>query len=119
MPERLRFHLDENVNPAIAVSLRQRGLDVTTTQETGLLRAADEDQLAFATRQQRVLVTHDRDFLRLGSQGAQHGGIAYCARDKYAIGSLIRAMLTLWGSVTAEEMVNRVTFLYGHDHLLR
>jgi hypothetical protein len=109
MAERLRFHLDENVNPAIAAGLRQRGIDVTTTQETGLLQAADDDQLAFATRQQRVLVTHDRDFLRPGFE--PHAGIAFCARDKYAIGGLIRALLTLWSSVTAEEMVNRVVFL--------
>lgn len=111
MPERIRFHLDENVNPAIATGLRQRGVDVTTTQETGLLRAADDDQLAFATRQQRMLVTHDRDFLRLGSHGEPHAGIAYCARDKYAIGGLLRAMLTLWVQAAAADVVNRVTFL--------
>lgn len=112
MPARIRFHLDENVNPAAAPGLRQHGVDVTTTQETGLLHAADEDQLAFAARQQRVLVTHDSDFLQPALQAMQsHAGIAYCARDKYAIGRLIRALLTLWGNVASEEMANSVTFL--------
>ena len=33
----IRFHLDENVSNAIADGLRQRGIDVTTTSEAGLI----------------------------------------------------------------------------------
>jgi hypothetical protein len=28
----IRFHLDEHIHPGIAIGLRARGLDVTTTQ---------------------------------------------------------------------------------------
>ena len=59
------FHLDESVAGAIAVGLSQRGIDVTMPNEVGLLSASDEAQLRFTTAQQRVLVTHDNDFLRL------------------------------------------------------
>jgi hypothetical protein len=31
MSERIRFHLDENVDPAIALGLRRYGINVTTT----------------------------------------------------------------------------------------
>lgn len=111
MTERLRFHLDENINPALASGLRQHSIDVTTTQATGLLHAADADQLAFATRHQRVLVTHDRDFLYPDLQATPHAGIAFCAPNKYAIGALTRALLTPWGSHTVKEMRNHVVFL--------
>ena len=45
MPQAIKFHLDENVNPAIAKGLRIRGVNVTTTREVGLIEAGDEEQV--------------------------------------------------------------------------
>jgi len=45
MPERIRFHLDENVSNAIAEGLRRRGIDVTTTPEQEVIAASDEEQI--------------------------------------------------------------------------
>lgn len=61
----IQLHLDEHVAAAVALGLRLRGIAVTTTAEEGLAAATDEQQLAFAAGQGRVLVTHDADFLRL------------------------------------------------------
>lgn len=74
----IRFHLDENVDHAIADALQRYGVDVTVTSEVGLLRATDDAQLAFARDNTRVMVTHDEDFLVLHGQGIPHVGIAYC-----------------------------------------
>ena len=63
MPNPIRFHLDENVDHAIAYGLRRHGIDVTVTSEVGLLHAPDDEQLAFARDGVRVIVTHDEDFL--------------------------------------------------------
>ncbi|WP_302884955.1 hypothetical protein [Kovacikia minuta] len=41
MHERIRFHLDENIDPAIALALRRAGIDVTTSQEANLLAESD------------------------------------------------------------------------------
>jgi hypothetical protein len=46
MAGRIRFHLDERVDVAIARALRRHGVDVTTTVEAGLRTASDEEQLA-------------------------------------------------------------------------
>ena len=35
MADRIRFHLDEHVDPAIATALRRAGVNVTTTIESG------------------------------------------------------------------------------------
>jgi len=45
---RIRFHLDENVAPTVALGLRLRKIDVTTTNEAGLAGASDHAQLSFA-----------------------------------------------------------------------
>jgi len=69
MADRLRFHLDENVDPAIADGLRHRGIDVTLPSDVGLVAASDAEHFAYALRDQRVIVTHDEDFLAAGKGG--------------------------------------------------
>jgi uncharacterized protein with PIN domain len=107
----IRFHLDEQVGKAVAVGLRLHGIDVTSAGEVGLLGSTDPTQLAFATGENRVLVTHDRDFLRLHAAGVSHAGIAYCHQDKHTIGTLIRALVVIHGSASSEELRNAVAFL--------
>jgi predicted nuclease of predicted toxin-antitoxin system len=78
MTGQIRFHLDENVDSAIADGLRRRGVDVTMPNDVGLIGASDEEQLAFALREHRAIFTHDDDFLALAHRGTEHWGIIYC-----------------------------------------
>ncbi len=59
MSARVKFYLDEHVNPAVATGLRRRDVDVLTTQEADMLGASDEEHLALATSQNRVVFTQD------------------------------------------------------------
>jgi predicted nuclease of predicted toxin-antitoxin system len=59
MPDRIRFHLDEHVDPAIAAGLQRYGIDVTTTVAAARRTKDDEVHLAFANAERRVIVTHD------------------------------------------------------------
>ena len=115
----IRFHLDENVDHAAAQGLRQRGIDVTTSTDAGLIGATDEAQLAFALAEQRVLVTHDRDILRLHAAGAKHSGIAYCHLEARLIGEIIRNLCLINDCLTIEESVaSSLLFLRGFAALL-
>lgn len=111
MPKGIRFHLDENVDPDIALALRQTGIDVTTSQEENLLTKSDTVQLEFARAQSRILVTHDDDFLILNSQGIEHSGIAYCQKNTKSIGYIIRMLILLCEVATPEEMQSKVEYL--------
>lgn len=111
MPERIRFHLDENVDPDIALALRRAGIDVTTSQEANLLSQSDMVQLEFARTQERILVTHDDDFLILNTQGINHSGIAYCQKNAKPIGYIIRMLILLYEVAAPEEMKGRVEYL--------
>ena len=91
----LRFHLDENVDQALAHALRRRGIDVTLPGPAGLSGASDEEHLAFALREGRVAITHDADFLRLASRGTKHAGIAFCHFGSRTVGEMLRALLVL------------------------
>ena len=111
MPRTMRFHLDECCDPAIAAGLRLHGVDVTTTQEVGLLHAEDEDHIAHAVQTNRVVFTQDRDFLRLDAAGVEHRGIAFCYQHSRSIGHIISNLLLIWELYEPEEMMNRVEYL--------
>ncbi len=107
----IRFHLDEHVHPGIAIGLRAHGIDVTTTFDAGLSGGGDPDQLAFAVRESRVLVTHDRDFLRLHAKTKEHSGITYCHQQKYSVGQLLHMLHLVYQAYTEEEMYGRIEYL--------
>lgn len=111
MAERLRFHLDENVDPALAAALRRHGVDVTTTPEAGLRTRDDQAQLAYIRGQSRVIVTHDVDFLRFASSSDDHPGIVFCLPNRRTLGDMIRAVILIYEVLAAEEMAGKVEFL--------
>jgi hypothetical protein len=106
-----RFHLDEHGDPRIARGRHRRGIDVTTTVEAGLLHTTDEEQLAYATSEGRVLFTQDADFLRLDAAGVVHTGIAFCHAGSRPVGEIIRRLTLIWEIYEPEEMESRVEFL--------
>jgi predicted nuclease of predicted toxin-antitoxin system len=57
----MRFLADENVARVVAARLRAAGLDVAAIAETAA-GASDEQVLAIAVADQRILITEDRDF---------------------------------------------------------
>jgi predicted nuclease of predicted toxin-antitoxin system len=111
MARTIRFHLDEVCDPRIAAGLRQRGVNVTTAAEAGLLGASDEGHLAYAWMQARVVVTHDTDFLRLHAAGARHAGIIYCPLQLRSLGDLIRSLALIWELLEPREMQGHVEYL--------
>jgi predicted nuclease of predicted toxin-antitoxin system len=111
MARTIRFHLDENCDARIAAGLRLHGINLTTTPEAGLLCASDQEQLRFAASQQRVIVTHDADFLRMDAAGPAHTGIVYLRPEKRSLGEIIRLLVMLWELLGPDEMRGHVEYL--------
>ncbi len=109
--KRVRFHLDENVDPDIARALRRHGVDVTTTVEAGLRMSDDETQWTYAQREERVIVTHDDDFLVLASQSTEHFGVAYCRPHKRSIGEILETLRLIYEVLSPDELRGRVEYL--------
>jgi predicted nuclease of predicted toxin-antitoxin system len=76
-----------------------------------LLGAADEEQVVFALSQNRVIFTHDADFLRLHQQGVEHSGIVYARQGKRSIGEIVRSLLQIYASQSPDSMRNHVEFI--------
>lgn len=91
--------------------MQRRGIDVTTTFDASLLHAEDEEHLAFANSEGRLIVTQDADFLRLDAAGLSHCGIAYCQPRSRSLGEIIRSLVLIWEIYDPEEMFDRIEYL--------
>jgi hypothetical protein len=71
-----RFLADEDFDHNIVRALRALGHDVSTVQDAGLAnrQTPDDEILAFATSEERAVLTHNRkDFVRLHGRSPAHG----------------------------------------------
>lgn len=65
----MKYYLDEDLSPIIAELVRKQGGDCISAHEVDMLQATDLEQLEFAIKQKRCLVTKNRDdFIRLTSR---------------------------------------------------
>lgn len=65
----MKLYFDEHLPTTLALMLQERGHDCLTTQAAGNVGRSDEDQLAYAAGERRVILTFNRnDFLLLAKE---------------------------------------------------
>lgn len=110
----IHVYTDEDMYGTIARALRERGYDAISTPEAGNLGHTDVEQLHYAASQQRAILTFNvRDFVQLHAEylpkNEFHWGIIVSKR--LPIGEIVKRMLHLLNTVTADEMQNRLEYL--------
>ena len=106
----VRYDVDEHVGTSIVHGLSRRGVDVMTVTEARMLGRGDEAHVAFALTTGRVIVTQDRDFLRLAASAIPHADIVYMPQGT-PIGRIVSRLLLIHSMVSAEEMVDSVEYV--------
>ena len=111
----IALYFDVHIPKAIADGLRLRNVDVLTAQEDRLTRAPDSELLSRATEIERVLFTHDEDFLAETSNRQQavvhFAGVIYARPLKIAIGDCVRDLELLAKAGEPADFADRVVFL--------
>lgn len=69
----LVFYTNESVSIAVSEGLKRRGVNAISARDAGNLSLSDEDQLAYANKNNLVIVTHDDDFLSIAIELEQTG----------------------------------------------
>jgi predicted nuclease of predicted toxin-antitoxin system len=111
--------LDENLSPAIALTLTREGFDVVHVRDRGLLQATDVDVFARALQEDRILVTSDvDDFARIARAATVHAGLVF-----FEDGGLLRAdqlrltrdaLALIAAELTAgRDLINRVLRIWS------
>ncbi len=81
-----RFYLDEDVDVGLVRAAAAAGTDLLSVRAAGIRGRGDEEQLAFATREQRAPLTHNIDNFTVPHERYQQGGWSH------------------WGIVTARRL---------------
>jgi hypothetical protein len=111
-----RFLADENFNAKIVAGLlrREPSIDFQTAKSAGILGLPDDEVLAIAARERRLLVSHDREtmpahFSRFTTT-AESAGVLIVSQS-LAIRESIEQILIVWAASEANEWLNRIAFL--------
>ena len=110
----IELYLDEDVDVLVAEMLRARGFAATTTRDAGRRQRSDADQLVYAVRQRKALLTHNRThFEQLAREyfesGKIHYGIILAVRRPPQ--EIVRRLLVILDRVAAEEMQNQIRYI--------
>jgi predicted nuclease of predicted toxin-antitoxin system len=114
----IAIYLDEDITGMLAPALRERGFDAQSTAEAGMLNATDEAQLTYASSRGMALLTgntaHLARLAKLYSEtGQSHAGIILSSEQygRRNFGELLRLVLRLLNSLTADEMRDCLVYL--------
>jgi predicted nuclease of predicted toxin-antitoxin system len=114
---KILLYIDEDsMDEDFVQALKSRNVDVLTVADIGMLHKSDEEQLDWASANGRIIFSFNaRDFYRLHTlrleKNLPHGGIILAPQQRYGIGDLMRGVLQLINSMSAEEMKGQVEFL--------
>tara|TARA_Y100000310_G_scaffold329780_1_gene400260 strand:+ start:4500 stop:4838 length:339 start_codon:yes stop_codon:yes gene_type:complete len=106
-----KFYVDENVPVIISKVLKKRGIDILTARDVRMLGKSDHDQLSFAVKEQRAVVTHDSDFLKMVvKEKREHYGILFFTKQT-EIGKAVEEVERVHLAYNGEELKGLVLFL--------
>ena len=111
----IRLLLDEDVRLLLAQILRERGFDAQHVVELKRDGLSDAEQLAFAVKQRRAILTHNiRHFVLLDREfrhdGKSHYGILLS--DQVPFRDLLRRTLRCLGQKSEERIRSQVIWLH-------
>lgn len=64
----LRFLIDENIAKSLVKALRNKGYDVFDIKEEKLIGIDDAEMFKKANSEERIILTHDKDFIQLSER---------------------------------------------------
>ncbi len=98
----MKLLADENLHSQIVAWLRSRGHDVLYAAET-LRQMSDEELLAIARNEERVLITDDKDFGELVfHRGLISRGVILVRLQMPTIAERLERLSQIWGDVEAQ-----------------
>ena len=105
----IALYIDADVSSELARQLRKRNYDAISATESGRQHLTDREQLDYAISEKRAVLTfNNRHFEPLYEEywnaNKEHYGII--VSEQIPLGEMLRRMLKLLDSVSADEMRN-------------
>jgi hypothetical protein len=113
----VRFLADEDLDSGIVEGLRFRepSIDILDAKKAGLRRTKDSVLLELASRQERIVISHDRRtmtryFRERLAAGKSHPGL-FIVPQRTAIGGIVESLLLVWTASQASDWRDAIAYL--------
>jgi len=104
----MRILADENIDVRVVRGLVEAGHDVLSVRDA-MPTADDSSILQAAVSDQRIVLTHDRDFVTLHrSSGSRHGGIMLLRLDQESSTRVLLRILHALASTSQEKLTGHI-----------
>lgn len=115
--EKIKLYIDEDLTDRLAVALRSRGYDVISAHEVNMRGKTDKEQLEYAIKNNRVVLTRNiKHFVALQreyyKQGLIHKGII--VTDYLPLKELIRRITRFLSKKSLKDMKNSFEWLQNY-----
>ena len=115
--EKITLYIDEDLSDRIAVAIRSRGFDAISAHEITMRNKSDREQLEYAIKHKRVILTRNvKHFVNLQREyfqgGLHHNGIL--VTDYLPLKEIIRRLTKFLNERRASEMMNALDWLQNY-----
>jgi len=115
--EKIRIYIDEDLSDLVAVALNSKGFNVTSAHEVNMRGKSDEEQLKYALKHKRVILTRNiKHFVELQRKyykmGIQHNGIL--VTNYLPLKELIKRLIIYLNKQCVTNMVNSLDWLHNY-----
>lgn len=108
MPK-VKFLTDENVSPKIIRAMRTDGYDVKDIKEKKLFGVSDHQVLTLANKENRAIITYDKDFANLLNHPLQsHKGVVLLRYSELEPNNLIDKFLPLLALLIKRKLLGNL-----------
>ena len=115
----MKFLIDQDVYTFTIRFLKNAGYDIVLVAERGLAQADDEEILATAQRENRILITRDRDYGNLVFVKHLGKGVIYLRIPPAKMEQVHEELLSVLRTYTTEELENAFIVVEATGHRVR
>lgn len=113
----IKFLADENVSPSLVNELRDKGYNIKDIKEEKLFGISDKDVLKLAFNENRIVITHDKDFASLLSYGSiKHKGVILLRFVNQSPKNVIRFFIPVLGQLR-EKKIKGSLIIISEDYI--
>lgn len=105
----IKIYADENVERSIVFSLKERGFDIISVDMEGRKGLSDKEQLDFANENERAILTHDLDFVKI-CEKEEHKGVLFIPKRRKP-SEITKRVVSILEVLDQEDLENEVIFV--------
>lgn len=107
----MKFLADENIASSVVKALKRRGADVKEVKDYGLWEAKDIQLVELSRREDRIILTYDKDFIALFESQRLAFSVIVVRLSDVRPSLVEQALLEFLDAVSGEDFADRLAIV--------